>query len=166
MQLVMQAEQSAKRNEKGQWSDVGLKGRSAPKDGYLLTTFEQHPDWFHTVANLVRADPLFMEINQEPPTWDRARGAGLPPEEIALYVDMLQKLGANEKLTSVDGEVCLIMADITYGLFDNGVIKGYVWSPSNPTPLVEDLDHRNADSSATIAYRRVADDWYLFELNH
>jgi hypothetical protein len=79
---------------------------------------------------------------------------------------MLQKLGANEKLTSVDGEVCLIMADITYGLFDNGVIKGYVWSPSNPTPLVEDLDHRNADSTATVAYRRVADDWYLFELNH
>jgi len=52
MQLVMQAEQDA-----------------------------DHPDWFHTIANLVRADPRFLEINQEPPTWDRARDAGLPPTE-------------------------------------------------------------------------------------
>ena len=36
MQLVMQAEQDAKRNQKGLWSDEGLKGRSPPKDRYLI----------------------------------------------------------------------------------------------------------------------------------
>jgi hypothetical protein len=168
MQLVMQAEQDAKRDKKGLWSDEGLKGRSPPKDSYLMTTFSEHPDWFHTIANLVRADPRFMEINQEPPTWDRVHDEGLPPTEIALYVDVLQKLDANEDLTDVAGlgRGCLIMADITYGLFDNGVIKGYVWSPSNPKPLVEDLDLWRADSIATTAYRRLEGNWYLFELVH
>jgi hypothetical protein len=168
MQLVMQAEQDAKRYKKGLWSDAGLKERSPPKDSYLVTTFEQHPDWFHTVVNLVRADPRFLGINQERPTWDRARDAGLPPTEIALYVDVLQKLDANQETAGVDGlgRACLIMADITYGLFDNGVTKGYVWSPSNPTPLVEDLDQWRSDPTSTTAYRRIADDWYLFELVH
>jgi hypothetical protein len=167
-QLVMQAERDAKRDKRGQWSDAGLKGRSPPKDSYLMDTFAEHSDWFHTIANLVRADPLFLDINQEPLTWDRARDAGLPPTEIALYVDVLQKLDANEQLTNVAGlgRGCLIVADITYGLFDNGVIKGYVWSPSNATPLVEDLDQWRSDSAATIAYRHVAEDWYLFELVH
>jgi len=168
MQLVMQAEQDAKRDKKGLWSDEGLKGRSPPNDRYLMTIFSDHPDWFHTIANLARADPRFLEINQEPPTWDRARDAGLPPEEIALYADVLEKLDANEQTTSIDGlgRASLIMADITYGVFDNGVIKGYVWSPSKPTPLVEDLDQWRATSTTTTAYRRVAEEWYLFELVH
>jgi hypothetical protein len=166
MQLVMQAEQDAKRDKNGLWSDAGLKGRSPPKDNYLMTIFAEHSDWFNTIANLVRADPRFLEINQEPTTWDRVHEEGLPPTEIALYADVLQKLGANEELTSFDGQACLIMADITYGLFDNGVIKGYVWSPSSPTPLVEDLDRWSSDSTATTAYRHVAGDWYLFELVH
>jgi hypothetical protein len=166
MQLVIQAEQDAKRDKNGLWSDAGLKGRSPPKDSYLMTTFAEHSDWFHTIANLVRADPRFLEINQEPSTWDRVHDEGLPPAEIALYADVLQKLGANEELTGFDGQACLIMADITYGLFDNGVIKGYVWSPRSPTPLVEDLDRWSSDSTATTAYRHVAGDWYLFELVH
>jgi hypothetical protein len=166
MQLVEQAERDARRDKNGLWSDAGLKGRSPPKDNYLMTTFAEHSDWFHTIANLVRADPRFLEINQEPSTWDRVRDQGLPPTEIALYADVLQKLGANEELTSFDGQACLIMADITYGLFDNGVIKGYVWSPSSPTPLVEDLDRWSSESTATTAYRHVAGDWYLFELVH
>jgi hypothetical protein len=167
-QLVMQAEQDARRGKRGQWSDAGLKGRSPPKDSYLMDIFAEHSDWFHTIANLLRADPRFLDINQEPPSWDRARDAGLPPAEIALYVDVLQKLDANEQLTNVTGlgRGCLIVADITYGLFDNGVIKGYVWSPSSPTPLVEDLDQWASDPVTTTAYRLVAKDWYLFELVH
>lgn len=167
-QLLMQAEQDAKRDKNGLWSDAGLKGRSPPKDSYLMTGFDEHSDWFHTIANLGRADPRFLDINQEPPTWDRARDAGLPPTEIALYVDVLQKLDANEQLTNVAGlgRGCLIVADITYGLLDSGVIKGYVWSPSSPTPVVEDLDQWSSDSITTTAYRHVAEDWYLFELVH
>jgi len=66
MQLVMQGEQDARRDKKGLWSDAGLKGRSPPKDMYLIDIFTEHSGWFHTIANLVRADPRFLEINQEP----------------------------------------------------------------------------------------------------
>jgi hypothetical protein len=59
------------------------------------------------------------------------------------------------------GKTCLIMADITYGAFDNGVIKGYVLSPADPTPIVW-----KTDSNITTAFRHVAGDWYLFELVH
>ena len=44
MQLVMQAERDAKRDKSGLWSDAGLKGRSPPKDNYLMTTFAEHSE--------------------------------------------------------------------------------------------------------------------------
>jgi hypothetical protein len=65
------------------------------------------------------------------------------------------------------GKACLITADITVGLFDNGVIKGYVFAPSDPRPLVKDLENLPSDvANATTAYRQVADNWYLFEVHH
>jgi hypothetical protein len=40
---------------------------------------------------------------------------------------LLEQLGANKTLASVYGlgKACRIPADITVGVFDNGVIKGY-----------------------------------------
>jgi hypothetical protein len=50
------------------------------------------------------------------------------------------------------------VADILYGLFDNGIIKGYVFSPANPQPLVHDLEHWTPDiADATTAYRLIGD---------
>ena len=73
---------------------------------------------------------------------------------------------ANERLTGVQGlgEVCLVVADITYGLFDNGVIKGYVFAPVSPAPIVGDLDDSPGESATK--YRRVDENWYLFEVQH
>jgi hypothetical protein len=48
------------------------------------------------------------------------------------------------------GEPCLIVADIVYGMLDNGIIKGYVYSPANPQPLVQTLDHSVATESIPI----------------
>jgi hypothetical protein len=91
------------------------------------------------------------------------------PKRIDGYVNLLAKLDANEQLVGVAGlgETRLVVADITYGLCDNGVIKGYALSPSNPHPLVKDLDIWPSDiTDATTAYRLVADNWYLFEVHH
>jgi hypothetical protein len=82
---------------------------------------------------------------------------------------LLERLGANETLASVYGlgKACLIAADITVGLFDSGVIKGYVFAPSDPHLLVKDLEKWPSDvADATTAYRPVADNWYLFEVHH
>ncbi|TLZ51836.1 MAG: hypothetical protein E6K22_10785 [Gammaproteobacteria bacterium] len=109
------------------------------------------------------------EINRDPKTWANARSAGVLPKRIDEYVDLLAKLDANEQLVGVAGlgEACLVVADVTYGLFDNGVIKGYVLSPSDPHPLVKDLENWPSDViDATTAYRLVADNWYLFEVHH
>ena len=79
------------------------------------------------------------------------------------------KLDANEQLVSVFGigEPCLIVADIVYGLFDNGIIKGYVFSPASPKPLIQDLDHWPPEmADATTAYKLIGDNWYLFVVRH
>jgi hypothetical protein len=59
------------------------------------------------------------------------------------------------------------VAAILYGLFDNGIIKGYVFSPANPQPLVHDLEHWTPDiADATTAYRLIGDNCYLFVVRH
>ena len=62
---------------------------------------------------------------------------------------------------------CLVVADIVYGVFDNGIIKGYVFFPANPQPLVQDLEHWPPEmADATTAYKLIGDNWYLFVVRH
>jgi hypothetical protein len=169
MQRIARAESAAKQEKKGMWSDSGLKGRSPPKDDYLIKQYREHRQWFYRIPSLVHEDPRLAAINREPKTWAFARSAGVPQRTIDEYVDLLTKLDANEQLINVvgTGEICLVVADIIYGLFDNGVIKGYVFSPSDPHPLVGDLENWPSDiEGATTAFRVVADQWYLFEVHH
>lgn len=82
---------------------------------------------------------------------------------------LLEQLGANETLASVYGigKACLITADIVVGLFDSSVIKGYVFAPADPHPLIKDLEKWPKEAAdATTAYRSVADNRYLFEVHH
>ncbi len=80
----------------------------------------------------------------------------------------MKQLGANRELTGVYGigVACLVTADIVYGIFDTGVIKGYVLSPFDPRPLLDDLDHSPDDVTASTVYRRIDDRWYLFVVQH
>jgi hypothetical protein len=77
------------------------------------------------------------------------------------------KLDANEQLVNVAGLglQCLIVADIIYGAFDNGII--YVYRPSDPEPVFEDLGAWPSDAANVMAaFKPIADGWYLFELHH
>jgi hypothetical protein len=133
----------------------------------MLKDYSDHKSWFDRVASLVQADPRPAEISRDPESSRRARIAGVPQEKIDQCIRLLEQLDANESLANVCGlgKVCLSTADITVGLFDNGVIKGYVFVPSDPHPLLKDLENRPSDvGDATTAYRPVADNWYLFEV--
>ena len=168
MKRVALAESQARQQKKGIWSDEGMKGRSVPRDGFLIHNYQDHREWFDRVSELVKEDRRLVEVNRDAKTWASAREAGVPEEKVQEYVQLLTKMAANEALTSVFGlgEACLIVADITYGAFDEGVIKGYVLSPSNPRPLVDDLDAWTSDTAASTAYRAIDENWYLFVLNH
>jgi hypothetical protein len=168
IQRIALAEIDAKQEKKGMWSEAGMKGRSPPRDNYLVRQYEEHHEWFERIRSLIHDDERLTAINRDPKSRTSARSTGVPQTTIDEYLDLLKKLDANEQLVGVAGlgETCLIMADITYGLFDNGVIKGYVLSPADPTPVVDDLDEWKAESDATTAFRHVGDDWYLFELVH
>ena len=169
MKRLAAAEQDAKADKKGLWSDAEMKRWNPPTDSQMLKDYADHKSWFKRVAYLVQADPRLAEVSRDPESWKRARTAGAPQEMIDQYVHLLEQLDANETLASVYGigEACLITADIVVGLFDNGVIKGYVLKPSDPRPLVEDLENWPKETAdATTAYKPVADGWYLFEVHH
>ena len=108
-------------------------------------------------------------MSRDPKTLAIARAAEVPQKKIDEYIDLLVKLDANEQLVGVigTGEPCLIVADILYGLFDNGIIKGYVFSPANPQPSIQDLEHLPPEmADATTAYKLIGDNWYLFVVRH
>jgi hypothetical protein len=163
------AEAEAQRQEKGFWSDAGIKGRSAPRDAYLIRQFQQHRDWFDRVRSLQTKNPKLSSVGRDPKTSLSARAVGVDQKTYDEYIDLLVRLDANEQLVSVfgAGQPCLIVADILYGLFDNGIIKGYVFSPTDPQPLAQDLDHWPSEmAGATMAYRLIGDNWYLFMERH
>ena len=146
-----------------------MKRWNPPTDAQMQKDYADHKSWFKSVASLVQADPRLAEVSRDSESWKRAREAGVSQEKIDQYVHLLEQLDANETLASVYGigKACLITADIVVGLFDNGVIKGYVLKPSDPSPLVEDLENWPKETAdATTAYKPVADGWYLFEVHH
>ncbi len=110
---------------------------------------------------LVDADPRLAELSRDPEPWKRARSAGVSQDKIDQYVHLLERLGANETSASVYGlgKACLITADITVGLFDNGVIKGYVFAPSDPHPLVKDPHNLMPRTTIGCAPHAVAQRW-------
>jgi hypothetical protein len=167
MQRISIAAAEAKRDMRGMWADEGLKGRTPPRDHYLIQQYERHREWFERIRSLVRDNPKLAQVNRnDPRTQDFALGAGIAQKRIDEYLGLLEKLHANDELVDVQGLgwQCLIVADIIYGAFDNGVIKGYVYAPSQPEPEFQDLDSSPAD--LTTAYRPVANGWYLFVLHH
>jgi hypothetical protein len=169
MARVMAAELLAQRSKRGIWSEAGLKGRSPPTDAYLIHQNQEHTQWFDRIRELTASDDRLRSINRDPRTAEIARQAGSSQLAIAEYQRLITALDANETLVGVDGmgTVCLVISDITVGLFDNGIIKGYVYSPTEPSPLIDDLTHwpDSLDHDNT-AYRRISDHWYLFELHH
>jgi hypothetical protein len=169
MQEVSLAEAEAQRQEKGFWSGAGIKGRSPPRDDYLINQFQQHRYWFDRIRSLQTKNPKLASVSRDPKTSASARAAGVPQKTLDEYTDLLVKLDANERLMKVfgTGDPSLIVADIVYGLFDSGIIKGYVFSPADPQPLVQDLDHWPAEMQrASTGYRLIGDGWYLFVVHH
>jgi len=169
MRRAQEAEEAAQHSKKGLWSDEGMKRWKPPSDEQLLADYASHKAVFQTIAHLVVGDGRLAQLSRDPATWERARAAGVAQKQVDQYVGLLNQLGAHEKLASVYGlgKACLIISDITFGMFDNGIIKGYVYAPANPKPIVADLENWPPNlADETTAFRPVADKWYLFEVHH
>jgi hypothetical protein len=170
MQRISIAESAAKREMRGMWADAGLKGRTPPRDHYLVQQFESHRDWFERIRLLAEENPKLVQVNRsDPKTAEFALRSGVAQKKIDEYLGLLVKLDANEQLVDVVGfgSQSLVVADIIYGAFDNGVIKGYVYRPADPEPVFEDLGAWPLDAvNVTTAFKPIADGWYLFELHH
>jgi endonuclease YncB( thermonuclease family) len=169
MLLADAAEQTARREKNGMWRDEELRRWSALTDQEMIDRYREHKKMFQAVAASVQSDSRFALVSQNSDSWKTLLSGGASPERVDAYVSMLKKLGANESLASVYGigRVSLITNDVVSGLFDSGIIKGYVYQPTDPRPLIKDLDSWPEDLEyEPTAYRALADGWYLFEVRH
>ena len=168
LRLVSIAESDAKADQRGIWSEAGFPGRAPPKDSYMIRQFQTQRDAFERVRVLISSNPRLTAINRNTPTAESARSAGVPASAVEEYVRLVRQLNTNGEISGIDnlGDVCLVVSDIVYGAFDNGIIKGFVFGPKNPIPVVESLDSPAAEISGGTAYRQLDGDWYLFEMQH
>jgi hypothetical protein len=126
-------------------------GRPLPVDG------EMRIDHRIEVLAAVRQDPLSQSVEI----------GGRRPVRVARRLH--DHGDVNETIANVFGlgQLSLVKADILFGPFDNGIIKGYVYAPRNPQPIVKDLEDWPPElSNVDTAYRSIGNDWYLFELRH
>jgi hypothetical protein len=163
------AEREAERRNRGVWSDAQVPLWRPPSDEQLIAKYRKQKASFSRIASLIAKDERLIAVNWDPKSRAAAARAGVSQTDVDVYARLLNKLGVNEELTGVVGlgKFCLITTDIIYGIFDSGIIKGYVFSPTDPHPLIDDLEHRGELSlDATTAYRKIDEDWYLFESAH
>jgi len=163
------AEQDAARAQVGIWSPSEVVHWRAPSDAAMINVYSEHPDWFQQAVTLAREDERLLKVVRSQDSIAQARRDGVPQAKLDAYVGLLEKLGVNETIANVVGlgQLSLVKADIIVGLFDNGTIKGYVYAPTNPQPIVKDLEDwppglKNVDT----AYRSIGNNWYLFVLRH
>jgi hypothetical protein len=173
MDRAKTAEAEAQKYKRGLWSDAEMARWNPPTDAKLIEKYRKHKESFARIVDLIGTDQRLPGVNWDPQSWSAPLKGGTPNARIQEYVRLLKRLDVNRELTGVMGigKVCLITTDIVYGLIDTGVIKGYVWSPTDPNPLAEDLEHQTPASaqtgtSAPITYRHIDSQWYLFELVH
>jgi hypothetical protein len=167
-QRVVAAESDAKAHQRGIWSEAGFPGRAPPQDSYMIRRFLEQRGSFERVSVLISTYPALAAVNRNEEMATMARKAGVPPEVVQEYRRLLVQLDANAELVGISGldDVCLVVADIQYGVFDNGVMKGYVFRRDEPNPIVDDLDHSEVGTDGSTVYRRVEGGWYLFEIQH
>jgi hypothetical protein len=169
MQLAKAAESDAEKAQVGIWSPSEIVRWKPPSDAAMIDVYTKHPDWFQQVSALARDDERLMKVIRTPESIAQARSGGVPQAKLDAYVGLLEKLGVNETVANVLGlgQLSLVKADIIVGHFDNGIIKGYVYAPANPQPIVKDLEDWPPElSNVTTAYRSIGNNWYLFELHH
>ena len=169
MQLANAAEHDAEKSQVGIWSPSEIIHWRPPSDAAMLDVYVEHPDWFQQVSALARDDDRLMKVIRSPESIAQARSGGVPQAKLDAYVGLLEKLGVNETIANVLGlgQLSLVKADIIVGLFDNGIIKGYVYAPANPQPIVKALEIWPPElTNVTTAYRSIGNNWYLFELRH
>lgn len=134
----------------------------------MIEEYRANKEQFQAVIRLISSEPRLVEVSRDETSWERARAKGVSKEQISLYVGILKKLGVNEQLANVFGlgKACLIKADIAYGIVDVGEIKGYVFAPSNPRPVILDLDLWDPSTAPSTVFRPIGDGWYLFRVDH
>jgi hypothetical protein len=135
--------------------------RSQVSEVDLKSRFLQHRDEFMQFAMMFRQDDRFSTIYSDGScderVMDRQRG-----EE---YLALLRRAGLSKSTVySVPGKGVRRMEIIPPDTYRAGVGRGYVYTTSEPTPIVDCLDDHDPSKlrSGETLYAKLEEGWYLF----
>jgi len=141
-------------------------------DRKLIDHFESNRERFEKLVGLMRADAELTSLDKETVVLN---GRYLKPDEVAgdlwpvrlnQYQALMDKIDVwhLDRPSTGGGAIDFSTHSIDVSELDNGeaivISKGYVYSPSQPSPLVDSLDDKNFETGGN-CYRRIDGNWYL-----
>jgi hypothetical protein len=142
-----------------------------PSDAVLEKNFYKYEADLNLLAQMAIEDAGMIRIAPDF-TWhkDNADGKaskvahGFSDERYVEYKKIFRRIGDNNGILNYQPEVMFVLVS-SRGMVTGGSMKGYAYSPKEPSPLVdslENLDFRDSKKDINTVYKRLKGNWYLF----
>jgi hypothetical protein len=135
-----------------------------PSDAVMLRHFDRHEGALDTLAKMADADKGLDRVDQDWTMPADTRSVGVSSERLADYRRLLRDAGTPRGFQvsqSQDGFNFLFW--LRGSAISDDTDKGFAYRTSPPAHTVQFLDGIRTDSrNASIAYRHIRGNWYLF----
>lgn len=153
-------------------------GRDHPADDYLIQNFVRHEADFNKLVVMFNEDAGVSRVTaKEVQVTDEANPRGSPAklsrQRWEDYRDLFSRLQITYgmarashpawRIAALDGAIFLVSSG--KGMVAGSSEKGYVYSPTEPMPLINSLDRVDIDlknKDMIPVYKRLKGNWYLF----
>jgi hypothetical protein len=142
-----------------------------PSDASLEENFYKHEANFNVLAQMaiedagmIRIAPGFTWHKESADGKESKAKYGFSDARWNEYKQLFPKLGKNNGILNYQPDLILVLAS-SRGMVTGGSLKGYAYSPKEPSPLVdslENLDFRDSKKDINTVYKRLKGNWYLF----
>ena len=140
-------------------SELKPRGGPAPTDQTLEANFREHKQALESLVEMSRVDRnRIVRTPEAQPAFSK--------EQNQQYRDLILKAGINGDIRTEsrpDGTSTTYLPCWNRSLMTNGSFKGYVYSETELTPLVQSLDDVNSwPKGSKAVFKKLEGNWYLF----
>jgi hypothetical protein len=143
-----------------------------PSDARLESNFHRRKSEFETLVRMAREDTQLHAVSavrtlHVDDAGHPLNGVGTSPERWNEYRRLFKEVGVPAFNRNSDYPGAIFLPADASGIVSAEVIKGYVYSQEPLSPLVKTLDHGippelSTWRRATIAFKKVDQNWYLY----
>ncbi len=125
-----------------------------PSDDKIIASLEQHREKYEELIDMVEGDPRHWSVSQT----SREPQDQISDDRWEAYKHLFDELNIHSTTKRSDGG---ILFNVSYS---KGSSKNLVYRPESPQPLFDSLDQEPPQLEPNAhAYRRIDDDWYIFQ---